>query len=58
MERATRQLTEAMDKLVEQKEEELSRLKQWTEEHQQRLLAEERAKEENSKYACSSLCLR
>lgn len=51
----TRQLTEAVDKLVEHKEEELNRLRQWTEEHQERLSAEEKAKEENSKYASNSL---
>ncbi|XP_017275170.1 hyaluronan mediated motility receptor isoform X2 [Kryptolebias marmoratus] len=49
VERVTRQLTEAMDKMVEQREEEVNRLREWTEEHQERLVAEERAKEENSK---------
>lgn len=50
VERVTRQLMEAMNKMVEQKEEEVKKLKEWTNEHQERLLAEAKA-EENSKYA-------
>lgn len=50
VERVTQQLMEAINKMVEQKAEEVKKLKEWTNEHQERLLAEAKA-EENSKYA-------
>lgn len=57
VERVTKQMKEEMAKVVQQKEEEINRVKEGLEEHQQRQLAEEKAREENSRYASYSLCL-
>ena len=40
MERVTHQLKEAVDKMIEQKEEEIGRVRECSEEHEDRLLAE------------------
>ncbi|XP_043983953.1 hyaluronan mediated motility receptor [Gambusia affinis] len=45
--RVTCQLKEAMDKMVEQKEEEINRVRGWTDEQQERLQAEAKSKEES-----------
>ncbi|XP_072252171.1 hyaluronan mediated motility receptor isoform X2 [Leuresthes tenuis] len=45
VERVTHQLREVMGKMVEEKEEEINRMKEWTDEHQERLLAEAKARE-------------
>ncbi|XP_038124132.1 hyaluronan mediated motility receptor isoform X2 [Cyprinodon tularosa] len=47
--RVTCQLKEAMDKMVEQKEEEINRVRGWTDEQQERLEAEAKAREESSR---------
>ncbi|KAK5612931.1 hypothetical protein CRENBAI_004389 [Crenichthys baileyi] len=47
--RVTCQLKEAMDKMVEQKEEEINRVRGWTDEQQERLQAEAKAREESSR---------
>ncbi|XP_070692738.1 hyaluronan mediated motility receptor [Pempheris klunzingeri] len=49
MERLTQQTKEEMDKVVQQKEEEINRVKEGLEEHQERQLAEAKAREENSR---------
>lgn len=48
--RVTCQLKEAMDKMVEQKEEEINRVRGWTDEQQERLQAEAKSKEESLRY--------
>ncbi|KAM6923481.1 uncharacterized protein FYW49_005938 [Xenentodon cancila] len=48
VERLTYQLKEAMDKMVEEKKDEIGRVKEWSEEHEERLLAEGKAREERS----------
>ncbi|KAM6923484.1 uncharacterized protein FYW49_005941 [Xenentodon cancila] len=48
VERVTYQLKEAMDKMVEEKKDEIGRVKEWSEEHEERLLAERKAREERS----------
>lgn len=55
MERVTLQVEEEMDKVVQQKEEEINKVKEGLEEHQERQLAEAKAREENSRYASNSL---
>uniref|UniRef100_A0A3Q2Q1R6 Hyaluronan-mediated motility receptor (RHAMM) n=1 Tax=Fundulus heteroclitus TaxID=8078 RepID=A0A3Q2Q1R6_FUNHE len=47
--RVTCQLKEAVDKMVEQKEEEINRVRGWTDEQQERLEAEAKAREESSR---------
>lgn len=54
--RVTCQLKGAMDKMVEDREEEINRLRGWTHEQQERLQAEAKAREESSRYAYTSLC--
>ena len=49
VERVTWQMKE-MDKVLLQKDEEMKRVKEWLEEHQERQLAEAKAREENSRY--------
>lgn len=53
--RVTQQMEEEIDKVVKQKEEEIKRMRNGLEEHQERQLAEAKAKEENAKYASNSL---
>lgn len=55
VERVTQQMKEEMDRVVQQKDEEISRVKEGLEEHQERQLAEAKAREENSRYASNSL---
>lgn len=57
VERVTQQMKEEMDRVVQQKEEEVNRVKEGLEEHQERQLAEAKAREENSRYATNSLCV-
>lgn len=47
--RVTQQLKEVMDKVVERTEEEINQLRELSDERQETLLAEERAREENAK---------
>ncbi|XP_039976200.1 hyaluronan mediated motility receptor [Xiphias gladius] len=47
--RVTQQMEEEIDKVVKQKEEEIKRMRNGLEEHQERQLAEAKAKEENAK---------
>ena len=56
VERVTQQVEE-MEKVLQQKEEEVSRLKEGLEEHQERQLAEAKARQDNSRYASNSLCV-
>ncbi|KAM9741996.1 hyaluronan mediated motility receptor isoform 1-T1 [Menidia menidia] len=45
LEKVTLQLRELMEKMVEEKGEEIDKMKEWTDEHQERLQAEEKARE-------------
>lgn len=54
VERVTRQMRE-VDKVLLQKDEEMKRVKKQLEEHQERQLAEAKAREENSGYVLNSL---
>ncbi|KAI3351929.1 hypothetical protein L3Q82_020759, partial [Scortum barcoo] len=49
VERVTQQMKEEMDKVVQQKEEEINKVREGLEEHQERQLAEAKAREENSR---------
>lgn len=55
VERLTQQMKKEMDKVVQQKDEEINKVKEGLEEHQERQLAEAKAREENSRYASNSL---
>ncbi|XP_070769549.1 hyaluronan mediated motility receptor [Enoplosus armatus] len=49
VERVTQQMEEEMDKVIQQKEEEINGMKEGLEDHQERQLAEVKAREENSR---------
>lgn len=53
MTRVTRQMEEETRKATQQKQEEINRVNEGLEEHRARLLAEVKAREENSRYAAN-----
>lgn len=55
VERVTQQIKEEMNIVIHQKEEEIERLQEVLDEHQERQLAEAKAREENARYASNLL---
>lgn len=51
------QMKEEMHKVVQQKEEEINRVKEGLEEYQQRQFAERKVMKENSRYASNTLAV-
>lgn len=56
--RVTQQLKEVMDKVVEHTEEEINQLRELSDERQETLLVEARAREENAKYVLKYFLLK
>lgn len=50
-------MKEEMEKMVQQKEEEINKVQEGLVEHQERELAEAKAREDNARYALNSLSL-